>query len=110
MARYPLRRVDKLASQNDSKAHPLMKARYYKISLPRRAYKEGALINEYAASNGVWRGERPLDGQGAQAHTRRCTHAGTSNCLSPRERPLDAPALSAFRVEAGTPRRASLMP
>jgi hypothetical protein len=71
MARYPLRLVHKLASQNDSKAHPLMKARYYKISLPRRAYKEGALINEYAASNGVWRGERALDGQGAQAHTRR---------------------------------------
>jgi hypothetical protein len=70
MARYPLRRVDKLASQNDSKPHPLMKARYYKISLPRCAYKEGTLINEYAVSNSVLCSERPLDGQGAQANTR----------------------------------------
>ncbi len=88
MARYPLRRVHKLASQNDSKVHPLMKAWYYKISLPRGAYKEGALINEYAVSNGVLRGERLLDGQGAQAHRR--THARTSNGIWRGERPSDS--------------------
>ncbi len=41
-ARYPLRHVHKLASQNDSKAPPLMKACCYKKAIIGVPYKEGA--------------------------------------------------------------------